>query len=100
MKILILCLPLLLASVACDKQTDASERNATTTAADLSLQNSVSEAIARTAANDDGISIRVDDGEVTLTGTVATTADRDAIVKAAKAVPSVKDVDDKLTVKP
>lgn len=99
MKSLFLILPLLLAGVACDKQTDAADRNATTTAADTSLQASVRDAISRATVNNDGIFIKVDDGKVTLSGTVATTADRDAVVKAAKAVPSVKSVEDDLTVK-
>lgn len=99
MKSLFLCLPLILAGVACEKQTDAAGRNDTMTSAELSLQSSVRDAIGRTTANDDNVTVEVDDMNVTLKGSVMNSADRDAIVNAAKNVTGVKDVDDELTVK-
>jgi osmotically-inducible protein OsmY len=44
----------------------------------------------------DGIGVRIVNGTVVLTGTVASWAERDSAVAAAWAVPGVVDVDDRL----
>ena len=58
----------------------------------------IAEALARRARESAGISIAADDGVITLTGKVASLAERRAACGAAASVRGVREVVDRLTV--
>ena len=65
---------------------------------DLALTVAVREAVERQASLND-IQVTVNEGDVTLTGTVATAEEKDAAGAAARGVPGVRTVDNQLTIK-
>jgi outer membrane biosynthesis protein TonB len=64
----------------------------------LALTVAIREALERQVSLND-IQVTANEGDVTLTGTVATAEEKDAAVAAARGVPGVRTVDNQLTIK-